>query len=270
MSRLTIVLWLWKGWRPVYDRRDINAVSTMLRERGQLPDNARIILMTDQPTDWWSARTKALDVEEFKLWPDPVRGYMPGRPNCFRRLRLFNPMDQESLGIRADDIVMSMDADSIVCGSIPSLLPPLLERTHTFAGMAGQAARIHGSLFAFRAYTHAHLWSQFHPQLSPLQLRRPCRGRPHAHGSDQAWMTHNVTGEHLWHHYAGTATPGCYSWRLHGATYSPRYTENAVYWSFAGHNKPGSELVRQIRPDLHDIWMDAYLREPPQAAVRAV
>jgi len=255
LNRLCILLWLWKGWRPIYDRRDINAVTTMLRERGALPGNARIILLTDQPTDWHAARTKALDVEELALWPDPVTRMTALRPNCYRRLKIFSPAIQHSLGIMDGDIVMSMDADSIVSGPITPLLQPFDDHALSFAGMEGVASRIHGSLFAFRAFTHSKLWSTFHPQLSPLQMTHPWRNGARPVGSDQAWMTRNITGERLWR-----TQDGCYSWSRHGCLYSPRYTENACYWSFAGHNKPGGELTRQVRPDLADIWRDAYDR----------
>lgn len=255
MNRLNIVLWLWKGWRAIYDRRDINAVVTMLREKGQLPDSTRILLLTDQPGDWAQVRTKALGVEEYKLWADPVPRIGAGRPNCFRRLRLFSGTDQRAMGIEPDDIVMSMDADSIVSGPIRPLLAPFAERTHNFAAMGGVASRIHGSLFAFRAFSHGHLWATFHPQLSPIQLSQPWKNGARPIGSDQAWLTRNVTGEHLWHRQHG-----CYSWNRHGALYSPRYTANAIYWSFAGHSKPSTEVVKQVRPDLYETWMDAYGR----------
>lgn len=256
MSRLHVVMWLWKGWRAIYSRKDINAVVTMLRERGNLPDSARVLLLTDQPEDWASLRTRALGVEEYKLWPDPVPRLGPGRPNCFRRLRLFNPADQRALGIEADDIIMSMDADSVVCGDVTSLLAPIAARLCNFAGMGGQAARIHGSLFAFRAFSHADLWSRFHPQLSPIQLAQWKAAGTAGIGSDQAWMSRHVSGEFLWQR-----EHGCYSFSRHGLCLSPSYTRDAVYWSFAGTNKPGSEFVKQVRPDLYDIWQDAYGRQ---------
>lgn len=256
MSRLHIILWLWKGWRPIYSRKDTNAVVTMLRERAELPKGTRIILLTDQESDWAKVRQDQLGVEEFPLWPDPVSRITAGRPNCFRRLELFNAKRQRELGIELDDIVMSMDADSGILSPIAPLLRPFHARTHDFAAMEGVASRIHGSLFAFRAYSHAHLWANFHPQLSPILMQQPWRGGKRPIGSDQAWMTRNVTGEYLW-----TREDGCYSWNRHGAIYSPRYTENAIYWSFAGHSKPSTEIVRQIRPDLHAVWQDAYNRE---------
>jgi hypothetical protein len=253
--RLNIVFWLWKGWRPIYSRRDINAVATMLREHADLPEGTRLILLTDFPTDWDKHRTLELGVEEYPLWPDPVKASIPGRPNCYRRLKLFSESVQRMLGIELDDIVMSMDADSIVRAPIAPLLQPFHDRSHNFCAMEGVASRIHGSLFAFRAYSHQHLWANFHPTASPLINLQPWRGGSRPVGSDQAYMTRNVSGEYLW-----KREDGCYSWNRHGALLSPRYTENAIYWSFAGHSKPTTEIVRQIRPDLFDMWADAYNR----------
>lgn len=258
--RLNIVLWLWQGWRPIYSRTDINAVAQMLRDTAELPGSARILLLTDQPSDWASVRARALGVEEFPLWPDPVSRMTSGKPNCYRRLKIFDAAVQRDLGIAPGDIVMSMDADSIVSGPLVPLLSPLISKRHTLAAMGGVAARIHGSLFAFAAYSQQHLWDKFHPVLSPLENMKPWRNGPRPVGSDQAFMTRNVVGEYLW-----SVEDGCYSWNRHGCSLSPRYTENACYWSFAGHHKPSSELVRQVRPDLHAAYMRAYA--PPAAAV---
>jgi hypothetical protein len=254
--RLHIVTWLWRGWRPVYDRRDINAVATMLREKGGLPFGTRILLLTDQPTDWYAKRTEALGVETYPLWPDPVPRMGANRPNCFRRLKLFSRKVQESLGIAEGDIVMSMDADSVIQGDVAHLVAPLVTNAAHFTAMEGVAARIHGSLFAFRAGEHENLWTTFHPIHSPIALlEQPRDGTCRPIGSDQAWLTRHVKGEFLW-----KREHGCYSWNRHGCLLSPRYTENAVYWSFAGHNKPSSELVRQVRPDLWAAWQAAYNR----------
>jgi hypothetical protein len=253
-----VFLWLWKGWRPIYDRRDINAVVTMIRERGGLPDGSRIHLLTDQATDWYAKRTDALGVETHGLWADPVPRLGPNRPNCFRRLKLFSMKALARLGVAPGDIVMSMDADSIVAGQLPGLLLPMLTPGSlvNFMAMGGLASPIHGSLFAFRAGTMDYLWDTFHPIHGPLRLLQAMPdGTPRPHGSDQAWMSRNIVRPHLWH-----KEQGCYAWSRHGCILSPRYSENAVYWSFAGHSKPGSELVRQVRPDLAEIWADAYGR----------
>jgi hypothetical protein len=156
---------------------------------------------------------------------------------------------------------MSMDLDSIVCRPIMPLLEPLLATedgvrpAYTFAAMGGLASRIHGSLFAFHSHTHSEVWRSFDPKRSPLSLTYPDAAGRRPVGSDQAWMSRNISGEFLWER-----GHGCYSWNRHGMCFSPRYTENQVYWSFAGQHKPDADLVRQVRPDLHSIYLEAIRR----------
>lgn len=189
---------------------------------------------------------------------------MGGRPNCFLRLKIFDTKTQQSLGIQPGDIVMSVDMDGIVDGPLAPLLRVLvpdcdddgqsLQAGPSFAAMAGMASRIHGALFAFRAGTHAELWTKFHPQLSPIECATPMRnGQARPVGSDQAWLSRKVTGEHLWQ-----PEDGVYSWNRHGLSTTPRLTAGAAYWSFAGPNKPWSDLVRETRPDLYETYMAAY------------
>ncbi len=259
--RLRVVLWLWKGWRPVYTWRHVNAMVRMLRPN--LPKGARIICISDQPQTVWHPA----ECEVYPLWPNPVP-HVPGRvdrtPNCYTRLKLFDVEAQAALGIAPGDIVWSKDLDSVVTGQLRSAIAamtspgdddgPDCSDWPSFAAMGGLAARIHGSSFAFRAGTHQHVWGLFNPKLSPAQMAVPPGDGSHKPiGSDQAWMTRNVTGEHLW-----TEADGFYSWNRHGICMSPARTANAVYWSFAGPVKPWSDLTKQIRPDLHAAYMAAY------------
>lgn len=251
--RVHALLWFWKGWRPIYTWGHVNAMVRMLNMH--LPQ-ARVLCLTDQVQSTW----QPAECEVMPLWPDPVPRLGTNRPNCYRRLRIFEQATQAALGIKPGDIVLSLDLDSIVLGP----LSPLLEvyrhgpedgyEVRTFAAMGGVAARIHGSLFSFRAGTHSELWRTFHPQLGPIQMTMPMRdGTPRPIGSDQAWMTRYVQGEHLWE-----TADGCYSWNRHGLILSPGRTADARYWSFAGPNKPWSDLVKETRPDLYAAYMAHY------------
>lgn len=253
---LHVVLWLWKGWRPIYTWRHVNAMVRMLRPN--LPAGTRILCISDQVVSAWLP----VECEVFPLWANPVphvHGRHDKSPNCYTRLKLFGPAAQDMLGIAPGDIVMSGDLDSVVCGPLTPMLKPLAytcdgDSRYTFAAMGGLAARIHGSLFAFRAGTHQDVWTGFDPEHTPLAMRKPMPDGNVPVGSDQAWMTRVITGEHLWQE-----SDGCYSWNRHGMIYSPGRTQNGRYWSFAGGHKPwNSSLVQQVRPDLHRIYMDAY------------
>lgn len=263
---LHVVTWFWRGWRPIYTWRHVNAIVRMLRP--ELPAAGRILCLSDQAQSSWMPA----ECEVAKLWANPVPQF-DGHPNCFHRLRIFDLGTQRSLGIAPGDLVMSLDLDSLVLPGWSRLLNVMScdnclgmpehgcyceangRPVPTFAAMGGLAARIHGSLFAFRAGTHADLWTDFDPIRGPAECRRPMLdGTMRPIGSDQAWMTRRVTGEHLWHQNPA----GCYSWNRHGICMSPGRTANAVYWSFAGTNKPWSPLVQEVRPDLQSAYMNAY------------
>lgn len=255
---LHIVLWLWKGWRPVYDRRDVAYVTRQLLAHGDLPKATRILCLTDRPTDWEKAKCEALGVLEMPLWPDlpglnmrplPQYPWLPpvkGAPNCYRRLKLFDPATQASLGIKPGDIVLSMDLDSVVMGSIQTLLAPMLHLVGgvDFMGMRGRVSRIHGSLFAFRAGTHAHVWKDFDPKTSPAKLRNPGLGQPKYTGSDQAWLSTVVGEVPLW-----DASHGCYSFGIHQTTLRPG--DAITYLSFAGQAKPRGAACALQLPWVH-------------------
>lgn len=264
---LHFVLWLWKGWRPIYTWRHVNAMVRMLRPN--LPAGTRILCISDQVVSAWLPA----ECEVFPLWANPVP-HVPGRqdrsPNCYTRLKLFGPAAQDMLGIAPGDLVMWGDLDSVVCGPLGPLLDVLAyERCAglsdcgaacrppaDFAAMGGLASRIHGSLLAFRAGTHQEVWTEFDPVATPVAMQQPMPDGNKPIGSDQAWMTRVITGEHLWQE-----ADGCYSWNRHGLAYSPGRTKDARYWSFAGTHKPWtSSLIQQVRPDLHRLYMDAYGR----------
>jgi hypothetical protein len=156
---------------------------------------------------------------------------------------------------------MSMDLDGICDGPVANLAGVLTEYGHDpdgvyakdFAAQAGVAARINGSVFAFRAGTHEDLWTGFHPIKGPMEVMMPLGDAARPHGSDQAWMTRKVRGEYLWQ-----KEDGVYSWNRHGLVLSRSRSHNAIYWSFAGPIKPWDPLVAQVRPDLHSTYMAAY------------
>lgn len=255
---LHIVCWLWRGWRPVYDRKDVAYLARQLLAHGDLPKLTRLVCLTDRPTDWERLKVASLGVLELPLWPElpglnmsPVPHYpwLPqraGTPNCYRRLKLFDPVTQAVMGIKPGDIVMSMDLDSIVWGSIQKLLAPMYNQVGgvDFMAMAGKAARIHGSLFAFRAGTNAHVWADFDPATSPAKLRNPGPGRPRYIGSDQAWLSTVLGDVPLW-----GAEDGVYAYGPHHNTLRPK--DPVTYMSFAGSAKPRSAACAINLPWIH-------------------
>jgi hypothetical protein len=253
-----IVLWLWKGWRPVYDRRDVAYIARQLLAYGDLPHTTRILCLTDRPTDWEKAKLASLGVLEMPLWPElsglnmgasPSYPWLPairGIPNCYRRLRIFDPDTQASMGIKPGDIILSMDLDSIIWGSIPRLLAPMFNQVGgvDFMAMEGRVSRIHGSLFALRAGTHRRVWDDFDPAVSPGRLRNPPRGVTRFIGSDQAWMSTVMPEVPLW-----GPKDNVWSWPRHHTTIRP--SDPITYMSFAGNTKPRGSMCAMSTPWIH-------------------
>jgi hypothetical protein len=262
-------MWLWRGWRPVYDRRDVACLARQLIAHGDLPRDTRLLCLTDRPTDWEKRKVESLGVLELPLWPEleglnmgqaPCYPWLPafrGTPNCYRRLKLLDPATQAALGIKDGDLVLSMDLDGLVGGSIRALMTWMacaaVSRDHTkgptFMAMDGRVSRLHGSLWGFVAGTNAHVWSTFDPKTSPTRLRNPPRGRPHYVGSDQAWLSTVLpettptwgTMDHVW------------SWPRHHTTVTP--ATPVTYMSFAGSTKPRSPACRIATPWLYEHAM---------------
>lgn len=249
MTRVHIVLMLWKGWRPVYDLRDVRTTVRLLRAAGFDTPADRIICATNEVPSVW----RPPECELVPLWPEPTGPETVGRPTCFRRLRLLDPALQGQLGITRGDIVLSVDLDALPLPGMRRLVQQL--ETSDFCAMAGMAARLHGALWGFRAGTHTKLWTAFDPLRSPLHMHLEGyqRGIRRQVGSDQAWLSYNLPMDiPRW-----TQEHGVYSWNLHHGL-SPGWTVNACFWSFAGHTKPRTELVKQIRPDLYSAYLAAY------------
>src|SRR5262245_29898947 len=99
---LTVFLWLWRGWRPVYDYRNVNAMVRMLEARLLMPH--RVVCVTDMP--------HGIDCETVPLWEDKCRvdGLKPKMPNSYRRLRLFSAEMAEQFPGWA----LSLDLDAVL------------------------------------------------------------------------------------------------------------------------------------------------------------
>jgi hypothetical protein len=255
-----ICMWLWNGWRPVYDRRDAMALTRQLIRYADLPTKTRICLLTDTAKDWYAEPLAALGVVELPLWPDPVGLAMPaaparypgsqarGVPNCFRRLELLSPRRQLELGIEPGDVVISIDMDTLVRGSLRHLWRL---QGDTFCAMDGKGSRIHGSLWGFVAGKHTDVWESFDPKLSPLQCKRIHHGQRHV-GSDQAWLSIKLPHVPLW-----SEPEGVYSWpRSFPRLAGPR--AELAFCSFAGPHKPRGETVKHVTPWLYEHAMLSY------------
>lgn len=118
MKELTVVCWLWSqpGYHTRYTPEHVAAWAKMIRKNLTLPH--RLLCITDNPE-----ALEDVDIETYPLWDefgelkerrwDPVQ-----RPQCYRRIKVFDPAMVEVLGER----FVSIDLDCVVTESLDELL----------------------------------------------------------------------------------------------------------------------------------------------------
>lgn len=181
MTELTIVTWKWVGWRgATYKAQHVLAMRWMLEQHLKIPH--RFICVTDD------ARGLE-DCETYPIWDYPIVNTGAGRPNCYRRLRVFSKEARSMFGPR----LLSIDLDAVVMGDITHLITD-----DDFKIMQGKAAPYNGSMFLHRTGTLTHVWETFDKN-SPDVVRRHERMTQVRHyGSDQAWMSYAIPGAPTW------------------------------------------------------------------------
>lgn len=221
-----LVTFLWRGWRPVYDKRHVNVLYRMLAEHSP---GLRLVCVTDRP--------QGIECETFPLWESPVQ--LPsGRRNCFTRLRLFDPATvRQFAGVETH--VANIDLDCVVLGD----LKPLLSEIVDFKAMLGVRAPINGSLWMVRIGAHKGVWTDFHPTRSLLQIQRAIYQKQHLVGSDQAWMSLKIKNPPTW-------------WVNDGVQQFSHYdaSSSTKVLFFAGSTKPWEDNWRPRCPQAWDMY----------------
>lgn len=242
--RLTICLLNWaNGWRDLYDISHVNAMARQLRHYLKMP--FQLVLLTDKDTT-------GSEVEDIRELPDDPEGLtLLSRPNCFRRLRFFDPEYSSQFGT---EWVMWIDLDTLIRDDITDLIEPALDDPFglwllrgRFVGRKPNERPYNGALCMIRVGQHDHVWKSFHPINSPQEI-----ARTRWVGSDQCWIGLKAPG-------APTFGPehGCY---FLGQYCQHRQTHGqdedfipARMLNYAGRDKPWSKSTRfQAR----DIWKE--------------
>lgn len=239
--RTHLVMWLWQGWRPgVYRPRHVAAMASMIRRHSGL-HQPRVLCIADEKSMAMPGRAAFGGMDLAKLWPRHPRLPLEvkDQANCWNRLPIFDPARQAELGIRRGDVVLSVDLDGILMGSLVPTVE-LLAQGATFVAMRGRMSRIHGAFFGFRAGHHADVWADFDPDTSPAWAKAEAdKTFPRAQGSDQLYLSAKIPQDQP------TLGPdeGFRSWGRHGMV--TRRKDPQVYWSFAGPIKPWHESTYQ-------------------------
>lgn len=177
---LTVFLWLWQGWRPVYDASHVNAMCRMLRERLSLPH--RVICVTDMPARITECETYPLWDIEFKMlgFTDKPRAQ---QPNCYRRLRMFSQWAAEQWPGR----ILSIDLDVVLLKDIAPLIT-----SEDFRINRGRVCKYNGGMWMLRTGSRLKAWDELTPTAFKVTQRKGMIG------SDQAWLSHVLPGEAIW------------------------------------------------------------------------
>lgn len=240
---LTVVLWLWaKGWRPsTYTAAHVNTAARMIGANLSLPH--RIVCLTDMPKG-------ITDCEVLPIWPEIPGLVTAGTPNCWRRIRLFDPDTAAAIGPR----ILSMDLDCVVMQD----MAPLLTHGQPFKILGGHYAAYNGSMWDMAAGVHPHVWGKFDPARSPRQARmakHPNSPGRRMVGSDQVWLSIQVPGAPTW-----GRDDGIVSYARESVGY--KHARKARVWFFAGGIKPWSRQVHKNIPAVYAQYLK-YWTGPP-------
>lgn len=232
---LTVVCWKWNGWRGnVYRPVHVHALQHMVAKHLQAPH--RFVCVTDNPT--------GLECETIRLWSDPAVPNVRGKPNCYKRLKMFSNYAARLLG----ETVLSIDLDCVIVDDITPLVTG-----DDLKMVVGQASPYNGSMILHRPGTRTQLWDEFDTKFSPLEVKQHAidTGRKHF-GSDQAWISYKCPGEPTW-----GPDDGVYQYSNLGPDGVPA---GARIVFFAGPNKPWSMLEVRTHQELWGHYNDILLK----------
>jgi hypothetical protein len=194
MPALTVITFLWRGWRPgTYRPEHVHALRRMVADHLTIPH--RFLCICDKP--------RGLDCDTMPFWRTGHVRNPPEAMNSYRRLRLFAPEMREAIGT---EWVLQMDLDTLVVDSLDPLIT-----WDDLKMVAGTMAPYNGSMWLHRLGSRPQLWEEFNPRVSPqevhqhgLRERRAHRlsgadGKPQPYrGSDQAWIGYKCPDEPVW------------------------------------------------------------------------
>jgi hypothetical protein len=121
---ITVLLWKWRqrNYRSKFTADHVNIMTNMIGRNLDLPH--KVLCITDDPD--------GVKCETYPLWDEPSIILPEGRPNCYRRLKVFGEFGKE-LG----DRLFSVDLDAVITGNITQLL----DRTEDFVAWEDPSPR---------------------------------------------------------------------------------------------------------------------------------
>lgn len=216
---LTVVCWLWSGWRPVYEAQHVNRLQDMLGRHLTIPH--RLVCATDQPKGVRCETVPVPTIPGFERWPKHL-------PNCFRRLFLFSGAARDQFG----SMCLSMDLDCIIVDNIDSLIT-----TEPFKILRGGVCPYNGSMWQIMPGWRPDVWSGLDIDTARAAGRNRMPNGRRPFGSDQVVMAHKLPGAPVW-----TQDDGIYQY----SAIKNRVPDGAKIIFFAGKTKPWDSGLKRL------------------------
>ena len=222
---ITVLLWKWHqpNYRSRFTAENVNIMINMIGRNLDLPH--RFLCITDDPA--------GVSCETYPLWNEPNVNLPQGRPNCYRRLKVFGEFGKE-LG----DRLLSIDLDAVITGNITQIV----DRKEDFVIWkdVSQSTLYNGGLWCMTAGTRKQVWEEFRPEI--LQETK----RLGIVGSDQAIVSHILgPGEATW-----DENDGILSYRAHlrrGTLPLPPDARIVMLHGSENPDSPGPQSKRWVR-----------------------
>lgn len=196
---ISIVVFKWKkdGYRTKFTADHVNRFFRMIDRHVTVPH--RKICITD---DFSGIDDR---IEKIKLWPNPCPRYgNEMKPNCFYRLRMFDPEIKEIVG----DKFCWFDLDAVIVGNIDHILTD--QSDFRMWRVDGEFMPCNGSLCLHTVGTRSQFWKEFR-----ADKVHPVTGLKAAGfiGSDQAYLATKMTQIEKDNGFG--KADGIYSYRCH-------------------------------------------------------
>jgi hypothetical protein len=115
----------------------------------------------------------------------PPRGDELLWPGCLCRLRIFSPAFQRAHAIKEGDIILNLDLDLIVTGTLDGLLDVDGDFAILQGANAANPCPYNGSVIMLRAGAHADVWTDF-------SLEAVAKIPKYEFADDQGWIWHKI------------------------------------------------------------------------------
>jgi hypothetical protein len=217
---LTVICWKWnqEGYRTKFSAEHVNICHEMVKRNLKIPH--RFVCITDDP--------KGVNCETIPLWKSDIH-LSEGRPNCYRRLKVFEENAKEWLG----DRILSIDLDVVITGDITNIA--VRKEDFVIWGDVAKNTHYNGSLFLLKTGTRKEVWNTLTND-APKITR-------HIVGSDQAWISHVLGGNESKY----TTNDGVYSYKNHLENGRLEPPENARIVIFHGKTDPWNVSHEWVR-----------------------